>query len=608
MTNLNVTVSEASPPPLAPVPRLALRIAVWYAVLGCAWILLSGWLLHRLVRNPEWLAALEDVKGWCFILVTALLLWFALDRYFRELEAGAQRVQDLEQRWKFALEGAGHGVWDWDLQTNKVFFSDRWKTMLGFEPEEVGGALSEWETRVHPEDLARVKLELQRHLARQAEEYVTEYRLRCKDGSYKWIQDRGKVMARAADGRALRFLGTHFDISDRRAAEEVLRQRLELQDQLANIAATVPGMICSFRLRPDGAVSMPFATPAIEQLYGVHPEDVREDFSTVFSRIVPEDLGNLQKSIAESARTMSPWRDTFCVRHPQKGELWVEGHSVPHREPDGSILWHGFVQDVTERRRTEQAILESSRTLEQRVKERTAELRAANQELDAFSYAVSHDLRAPLRAMSGFSHALLEDYGAALPEAARGYLEEIKLGSRQMGELIDGLLRLSRCTLGELRCATVDISGLAGEILCELSEAEPERGVIWTVEPGLSVRGDPGMLKVVLTNLLENAWKYTARTPQPKIRVHGCQDGPGQSFCIADNGAGFDMKYAARLFQPFQRLHREEEFPGIGIGLATVQRIVHRHGGEIRADATPGRGATFGVILPSPGGDSKDKS
>jgi signal transduction histidine kinase/HAMP domain-containing protein len=235
--------------------------------------------------------------------------------------------------------------------------------------------------------------------------------------------------------------------------------------------------------------------------------------------------------------------------------------------------------------------------LERRVQERTAELQAANQELEGFAYAVSHDLRAPLRAMSGFSQALLEDHGGRLDGEARNYLDQITVASRKMGELIDGLLALSRNTRGELRHDTVDLSSLAGRLLAELAAAEPARRVTWEIQPGLAARGDARMIETLMRNLLGNAWKYTARTAAPVIRFHEEQDGE-RFFCVSDNGAGFEMAHAGKLFQPFQRLHRQDEFPGIGIGLATVQRIVHRHGGTIRARGAPGEGATFAFTLP----------
>lgn len=227
-----------------------------------------------------------------------------------------------------------------------------------------------------------------------------------------------------------------------------------------------------------------------------------------------------------------------------------------------------------------------------------SQLQGANQELEAFAYSVSHDLRAPLRAMGGFSEALMEDFGDKLDPEARDYLEEIVIGSRHMGQLIDGLLTLSRSTRGELRHDRVDLSVMADRIRGELENSEPQRRVEWRIEIGLSAGGDERMIEVIMRNLLDNAWKYTASVPEPLIRFYSELEGGDRYYCVADNGAGFDMAHAEKLFQPFQRLHRQDEFPGIGIGLATAQRIVHRHGGTIHASGTPHKGALFSFSLP----------
>jgi len=227
-----------------------------------------------------------------------------------------------------------------------------------------------------------------------------------------------------------------------------------------------------------------------------------------------------------------------------------------------------------------------------------AELAALRAEMQEFTYTVSHDLRAPVRAMIGFSQALKEDFGGELRADALVYLDQIEIASRKMGGLIDGLLTLSRSTRGELRHDKVDLSALALRRLAELAKSEPQRAVAWQVDPGLAVRGDASMLEAVMTNLLDNAWKYSDKAPAARIRVYAENRDGRPWICVADNGAGFDMAHAERLFKPFQRLHRQDEFPGIGIGLATAQRILHRHGGEIVATAAPGQGATFCFSLP----------
>ena len=210
--------------------------------------------------------------------------------------------------------------------------------------------------------------------------------------------------------------------------------------------------------------------------------------------------------------------------------------------------------------------------------------------------------------MSGFSQALDEDYGSQLPSEAKGYLEQIELASRKMSELIDGLLVLSRSTRGEMQHDAVDISALTERLLAELAQSESGRQVEAQVEAGLQVYGDGRMIEAVMRNLLGNAWKYTSQTPAACIRVYGEKKDGAQRICIADNGAGFDMAHANRLFQPFQRLHRQEEFSGMGIGLATVQRIVHRHGGVINAWGEPDKGAIFCFSLSEmPAGLARDK-
>lgn len=251
-------------------------------------------------------------------------------------------------------------------------------------------------------------------------------------------------------------------------------------------------------------------------------------------------------------------------------------------------------QDIVARKRSADEIEGLNRELGHTV----SQLQGANQELEAFAYSVSHDLRAPLRAMGGFSEALVEDYGDRLEAEARDYLEEIVIGSRHMGQLIDGLLTLSRSTRGELRSDRVDLSVMANRIRVELERSEPQRRVEWRIEPALSAGGDARMIDVVMKNLLDNAWKYTGSMAEPIIRVYGETVGDEHFFCVADNGAGFDMAHVGKLFQPFQRLHRQDEFPGIGIGMATAQRIVHRHGGVISATGTPHQGAIFRFSLP----------
>lgn len=248
-----------------------------------------------------------------------------------------------------------------------------------------------------------------------------------------------------------------------------------------------------------------------------------------------------------------------------------------------------------ERRRAELQRLAGE--LERRVAERTAELTDLNRELEGFTYSVSHDLRAPLRAIDGFSLALLEDGGAALDERGRHYLDRVRAASRRMAMLIDDLLALSRVSRAELARRKVDLAEIARGVLKELEELEPERAVEVVVPRSLPVAADRNLMTVLLHNLLTNAWKFTARTEGARIELAVERQDGEMAYTVRDNGAGFDMRYAEQLFVPFQRLHSVEEFPGTGVGLATVQRIVRKHGGRVWAKGQVGRGAAFHFTL-----------
>ena len=240
---------------------------------------------------------------------------------------------------------------------------------------------------------------------------------------------------------------------------------------------------------------------------------------------------------------------------------------------------------------------EANEELETRVEQRTRELEASNQELEAFSYSVSHDLRAPLRTIDGFSLALEEDFGEKLNEQGKDYISRVRNGVQRMGLLIDSLLQLSRVTRFDVQRERVDLSQLATLVFREIQAGDPERAVTWIAQPGVIAEADPRLMRIAFENLIGNAWKFTARAPKATITFgSGSQDGETVYF-LRDNGAGFDMKYVDRLFTAFQRLHGEREFTGSGIGLATVSRIIRRHHGSIRAEGEPGKGATFFFTL-----------
>ena len=278
--------------------------------------------------------------------------------------------------------------------------------------------------------------------------------------------------------------------------------------------------------------------------------------------------------------------------------FWANVLITAIRDESGRL--RGFAKvtrDLTERRAVEEQVRRLNAELERKVEERTAQLEAANKELEAFSYSVSHDLRAPLRGIDGFSQALLEDYADRLDGEGQDYLRRIRAATQRMARLIDDLLNLSRITRAGLRREPVDLSAIARSVAEQLARSHPGRKVEFRIAEGVKAEGDPHLLRVALENLLGNAWKFTGKTPAARVEFGVTEADGAPAYFVRDNGAGFDMAYAGKLFGAFQRLHDAREFEGTGIGLATVQRVVRRHGGRVWAEGAPGLGATFYFTL-----------
>ncbi len=281
----------------------------------------------------------------------------------------------------------------------------------------------------------------------------------------------------------------------------------------------------------------------------------------------------------------------------------LDGTAAPDRPAVALVI-----EDVTELREAEAVLATLHSELEVDAARGTTELAAANEELEAFAYSVSHDLRAPLRALAGFSTALAEDYGDRLDARGHEYLQHIQTAADGMSQLINHMLRLSRLTRSEMFYERVDLSAVVRETLAELSRQEPARRVATEVEDGLTGEGDAVLLRTALQNLIENAWKYTRHAPDARIAFRSERTGDDTAYVVSDNGAGFDMAYADKLFTPFERLHAAHEFEGTGVGLATVNRIVRRHGGLLRGEGAVGRGATFTFTLGRPAADRQPAS
>jgi PAS domain S-box-containing protein len=381
------------------------------------------------------------------------------------------------------------------------------------------------------------------------------------------------------------------DITERRRAEAQLRESEERYRTLFE-GSTQGILVMDIETR-----RFRYANPAMCQLLG-YPEEELLRVATADLH-PPGTLDSVLAGFAAAARNESRVAPPVPLLRKDGKMFYAEIAGAP-MTIQGRRCVVGFFSDITERVRSEEAIRRLNEELELKVATRTKELAAANRELEAFAYSVSHDLRAPLRGIDGFSQVLVLQYGDKLDPEARRLLERIRAGAQRMGHLITDLLQLSRVVRSAVESAEVDISALAQSVVGELKAEAANRTVEWRIEPGMKVRGDRNLLRIALVNLLGNALKYT-RDAAPAC-IEFCVTRRADDlveYCVRDNGAGFDMAYAERLFQPFQRLHAPHEFEGTGIGLATVQRVIAKHGGDVRGEGRPGAGASFYFTLPA---------
>ena len=307
-----------------------------------AWTLGGAWLL----------AGLALALGLGFTQRRRRQLW-------RREQALAVQTATLQARWQAVLQATQQGVWDWDVAAGTVYFSPVWKSMLGYGDNDIGNGLQEWQSRVHPDDLERVMDDVERHLRGETAYYENVHRLRCKDGSYKWVQDRGQAMERDASGRPLRLIGTHTDVTAQRQHQETL-------DRLAE---NVPGALYQYQREPDGRSHFPYASRGVEDIYGLPPQVLRADAAQVFERIHPDDLPALNDSVLQSAQTLQLWRCEYRVRVPGRGERWISGQARPARTASGAVLWHGYIHDVTQAKQQSLQLQETERLLKHLMQE-----------------------------------------------------------------------------------------------------------------------------------------------------------------------------------------------------------------------------------------------
>jgi PAS domain S-box-containing protein len=499
-------------------------------------------------------------------------------------EALRRREAELREAQRVARVGS----WWMDSATNEVTWTEELYRMLGLDPASSPPPYPEHHRLFTPESWRRLSAALPR-TQETGVPYELELEMVRPDGGTGWMLARGEPV-RDAQGVIVGLRGIAQDITERKRAEAALQ---ESEQSFRTLAESVPQIV--WATRADGW-NIYFNRHWVDYTGMTLEESCGHGWNIPFH---PDDRQRAWQAWQRATQEGATYSLEVRLRRADGIYRWWLVRGAPLRDAAGNtVKWFGTCTDIHDLKEAEAEIRRLNSDLERRVIERTAALETANKELEAFAYSVSHDLRAPLRSIDGFSRILLEDYRAALDDEGKDSLIRVRAATQRMGQLIDDLLTLSRAARTEMRRGPVDLTALAGEIAADLQGAEPERSVRWTVAPGLVATGDRELLRLVLFNLLSNAWKFTGPQADASIEVGTMPTERGPAFFVRDNGVGFDMAYAGRLFGAFQRLHATAEFPGTGIGLATVQRIIHRHGGRLWAEGAVGRGATFHFTLP----------
>ncbi len=422
------------------------------------------------------------------------------------------------------------------------------------------------------------------HRILEGESGVLEFEAFGIHGKRCWLEIHAAPL-HDASGAITALLGIARDVTERRLAREALAaERNLLRTVIDNLPDRIRVKDRGLRFILANTAWLRVRAPGREEVTGLRNSDLLP--ADMAARVEAED-----RAVLESG---TPSRPREVMDEAAGNTRWYVTSKMPLLDSAGNVT--GLVaisRDVTDFKRRSLEVEALNIALEARVAERTAQLSSANEELEAFASSVSHDLRAPLRHIDGMAAALLEDFGEALDAGGRDYAARIRAASRRMAGLIEDLLRLSRVTRTELKVADVQLSDMVLGIAEDLRREHPGRAVEFQAAPGLTARGDAGLLRAALVNLLQNAWKFTARCQRARVEFGTLQQDGATVYFVRDNGAGFDMKQADRLFGAFQRLHADSDFPGTGIGLATVRRIMRRHGGDAWAEAVPGEGATF---------------
>ncbi len=547
-------------------------------------------------REAGYLALIHFILGG-LALVGMMIMINQARRVMQEKEQLAESARQNAEMFRNFV----NFTYDWEYMLDKagniVYMSPSCERISGYSPYEFIKNADLLKRITHPDDREQVT----RHDAKAHPSNMPDainFRIIDRNGEEVWLghvcqpvhNENGEIVGRRISNR---------DITREVAVQESLREN---QRMMRTLLSNLPGM--AYRCQNDRHRTMEFVSQGCVELTGyTHPELIANKVVSFNSLVYPMDSKRILKLIRVAVENRQPFRENYRIRTRNNELKWVWEQGQPIFDKNGNLqAIEGFIIDITDEHRAQQEITQLNKNLESRIRERTQQLEVMNKELESFSYSVSNDLKAPLHIIDGFTTAIEEDYEHLLDAEGREYLDRIRSGVNRMGQLIDDLLKLSRMTRTEISLSEIDISAITSEIAAGLKSNNPTRTVQVDIKPGITIHADRHLMTIVMQNLLDNAWKFTANTEAPHIEFGQCSDAETDKNTIRlylrDNGAGFDNEYADKLFGAFQRLHRAADYPGTGIGLATVARIIHRHGGSVAAKGEVDKGAIFYISLP----------
>jgi PAS domain S-box-containing protein len=574
------------------IHRKAFVIVLIYFVIGCLWILFTDRAIAFFIKDLSHITEFQTYKGWFYIFSTSLLLYLLIISQLNKIHSINIQLKEsnlivtrLLSKLNQAQKTARIGSWDWEMHTNQFWWSDEMYSIFELDPRQYTPDVSSNDKYVHPDDKKQFDQEVEKILSTTGK-LNYDLRIITAKGTVKNCNVIGNTEF-DKEGNPVRMAGTIMDISERKQSELAMRESEERYRAFFNYSLDAAYLASSDHLiisaNPSACAMLGYTRHELHKL----------------------NCQNLVDMDNPQTKAMFDEREQNGKVHGELNFIRKDGSKFPAEISSATFTdaknhkkYSMIIRDITKRKLAEDEIKKLNEGLEQRVRERTTQLEAANHELEAFSYSVSHDLRAPLRVLDGFANILLEDYTTILDDEGKRKLIVIVTNANKMGNLIDDLLAFSRISGQELRSDRINMHHMAEQVFRDLTSDTGREGIEFHLSDIPDAYGDTSLIKQVWINLIGNAIKFSAKKHGCTIKIGANIGEQENNYYIKDTGAGFDMTYADKLFGVFKRLHSSKDFAGTGIGLSIVQRIIHRHGGRVWAEAKVDEGATFHFSIP----------